>query len=173
MNAYDIAVPQLAKMLGNLKSWLEEAEAYAEERGFDVDVLVSARLSPDQFTLARQVQSACDTTKFMVARLSETEAPQHPDEEATVAELKERIDATLAFVNSVPAEAFEGALDKELFLPMLRGGSVMGRDYVREFVLPNAYFHLTTAYAILRHNGVKLGKLAYLGHMSIRPPKGG
>lgn len=173
MTLYDSTIPQLLKMLGNLKAWMQEAEAYAQERGFEVDVLVNARLCPDQFSFARQVQSSCDNVKFVAARLSDTEPPKNPDTEASFAELHARIDATVAFVEGIPAEAYAGAEGKELFLPFLRGASVMSEDYVFEFVLPNTYFHLTSAYSILRHNGVKLGKRAYLGHMNIRPPKEG
>lgn len=169
MSLYDTSMPMMIKMLGNLDNWLQEASAYAESRGFEVDVLLQARLAPDMFPLVRQIQSACDAAKFVGARLSETEAPKHPDTETTLAELRVRIAAVIAFLEGIPRSAFEGAETRDLFLPMLRGGSMKGADYLCEFGLPNFYFHVNMIYALLRQQGVKLGKLTYLGGMSVKP----
>lgn len=168
---YDSTVPQLDKMLGNLDTWLADAEAWAEERGFDVDRLVRARLFPDMFSLDRQVQSCCDTAKFLGSRLSGVDAPSHPDDEQTIEQLRARIASTRSFLATLDREAFAGAEDKKLFLPFLNGGYVLGEEYVTAFVLPNFYFHVTTAYALLRQAGVKLGKRAYLGSMDVRAPE--
>ena len=163
-------VPQAIKMLTGLKSWLVEAEEYAEERGFEVNNLVQSRLSPDKFALVRQVQSACDTAKMTVGRLSGQDVPKHADEESTVDELKARIDKTIAILEGFSAADFEGSDERELTLSFLGGARVNGGDYVREFAIPNFYFHVTMAYAFLRHNGVKLGKRRFLGSLPQMPP---
>ncbi|HHO53616.1 MAG TPA: DUF1993 domain-containing protein [Deltaproteobacteria bacterium] len=159
-------------MLRNLSAWLDVATAHAEARGFDPEILLSSRLVPDQWPLSRQIQASCDAAKFIAARLSDTSAPEHPDDESTLDELRARIASTCAYLEGFSAADLEGAGELELFLPFLQGGSVMAPDYLREFALPNFYFHVTTAYAILRHNGVSLGKQAYIGSMNIKPPPG-
>jgi len=159
----ELSITQMSKMLRNLEGWLGKAEEYAKERGFEVDVLVGARLAPDQFALARQIQASCDTVKFAAARLSGGEAPSHPDEETTVAELRTRIQATLAYLETVTHESLEGAGDRTIQLPFAKGKGCKGSDYLVEFVVPNFYFHATTAYAILRHSGVPVGKLDFIG----------
>lgn len=169
MSLYDESVPTLVKMLRNLDSWLAEAAVYAESRGFEPDVLLSSRLSPDMFPLIRQIQSACDGAKFVGARLAGVEAPKHADTETTFAEARARVASTLAFLEGLDRASFEGAEAKELFLPMLRGGSMNAANYAREFGMPNFFFHVTTAYGLLRHNGVKLGKMSYLGALTVKP----
>lgn len=163
-------VPQAIKMLTNLKSWLEEAEQYAAEREFDVDNLVHARLSPDKFALVRQVQAACDTAKMTVGRMSGKDVPKHADDEATLADLKVRVDKALAVLEGFSAVDFDGSDERELTLSFLGGARANGGDYVREFAIPNFYFHVTMTYAILRHNGVKLGKRRFLGSLPLMPP---
>lgn len=172
MSVYDECMPQMMKMLTNLEHWLDQACEYAEAREFDPERLVNARLSPDMFALVKQVQAACDAAKFTGARLSETEAPRNEDTETTLAELRERIAVTRAFLEGLDPAAFEGAGERILTLAMLRGGSVTGADYLREFAIPNFYFHVSMAYAILRHNGVKLGKRTYIGKLNIKMPEG-
>ena len=167
MSVHAESVPQLVKMLRNLASWLDEGAAWAETRGFDVDVLLQARLFPDMFPLVRQVQAACDSAKFVGSRLSGHDAPLHPDTEATLDELRARIDEVVAYLEGLPAEAFDG--DRLLSLPFLPEHHVRGVDYLREFALPNFYFHATTAYAILRHCGVTLGKRTFIGGMTLVP----
>lgn len=167
LSIHDLTVFEMSKMLSNLNAWLGKAEDFAKERGFSVDVLVDARLAPDQFALVRQVQAACDTAKLGVARLAAVEAPSHPDEEKTIAELRARITSTLAFLETVTPEALEGAADREIRLPWIEGKACKGGDYLLEFSLPNFYFHLTTAYSILRHNGVCVGKYDFIGGMRL------
>lgn len=169
MSIYNATVPQYAKMLRNLDSWLETAIAFAEEKSFDADVLLSARLAPDQFSLVRQIQTSCDTAKFGVSRLTATEAPSDPDTETTMAEIRARIASTIAFVESKTEADFEGAADRDIALPFLPGHASKGGEYLNAFALPNFYFHISTAYAILRHNGVSLTKHAFIGGMDIFP----
>ena len=161
---YDASVSVFNRTLGALSAILDKAAAHAGARGFDVAVLLSDRLAPDMFTLTRQVQIACDTAKGAAARLAGLEVPRHEDTETTVAELKARIAKTLAFVNGIPAEAFVGSEDRSVVLQMRKQAvEFVGRAYLFEHALPNLFFHVTTAYAILRHNGVEIGKGDYLG----------
>jgi len=168
MSMFTASVPRLNQMLANLDSWLSQAAAYAEERGFDPEILVQARLYPDQFALVRQVQSACDTAKFIAARLGGHEAPVHPDDETKLAELHARIASTRAFLDEVSESDFAGAKDRRISLPGLPGKVMTGPEYLNGFALPNFYFHATTAYAILRHNGVPLGKRTFIGHLDLK-----
>lgn len=169
MNVHEIAVAQPKKMLENLEKWLKRGAAYAEEKSFDPDVLLQARLAPDQFALIRQVQSACDTAKFIAPRLGGVDAPKFDDDEKTYAEIQKRVADTVAFLATVEAAPFEGYADREVKLGFLPEGSwVRGADYLSSFALPNFYFHVAMAYAILRHNGVQLGKRDWIGSMPIQ-----
>lgn len=170
MSLFHESIPPFARMLGNLERWLDEAAEYADSRGFDPEVFTTARLCPDQFPLTRQIQAACDAAKFTAARLSGQEAPSHPDTETTLAELRARIATTLAYLANFSAEDFEGKEQDRHFLPFLKGGFVTSEDYLRQFAAANFHFHITVAYSILRHNGVKLGKRAYIGHMNVQMP---
>jgi hypothetical protein len=165
---YDASVPQFKKMLRNLDKWIETAVAYAQTKSFDPNVFVTARLAPDQFPFVRQVQSACDAAKFASARLTDKEAPKHPDTEQTIDELRARIQTCLAYLDAFSPPDFKGAEDRAIALPFFEGKTILGGDYLNELVLPNFYFHLTTAYSILRHNGVDVGKQAYLGSLNLR-----
>jgi hypothetical protein len=158
-------------MLRNLDKWLEAAAAHAQKKGFDPNVLAASRLAPDQYPLTRQVQSACDSAKFAAARLSGKEAPKHPDTETTLDELRARVKACLAFMETVSAADFKGAETRDIALPFLEGKLMSGTDYVNQMVLPNFYFHASHAYAILRHNGVPLGKMDYIGNLTLRDAK--
>jgi uncharacterized protein len=176
MSLHDATVSQMSKMLHNVEGWFDKAEAHAKAKGFEVDVLVTARLAPDQHALVRQIQIACDGAKFAAARLAGIEPPKHPDEEQTIAELRQRIRSTLAFLETVGPDKFDGAADREVTLAFLPGKAAKGSDYAVDFALPNFYFHVTTTYAILRHNGVDLGKLDFIGSArlhDIDPPKDG
>ncbi|TNE91913.1 MAG: DUF1993 domain-containing protein [Deltaproteobacteria bacterium] len=165
---YDELVPYLVKYLGNLDGWLDEAEKFAEERGFEVDVLVDSRLAPDMFPLSRQVQAACDTAKFLAARLSDAKAPVDADDETTLGQLRERIAKTLAFLDGIDAEALADCAGRTITVNFLPPGTgLTGQEYARGFGLPNFFFHVNMAYAILRHNGVPLGKRAYIGSLDI------
>jgi len=161
---HDTLVPTANRMLGNLSTFLDKAAAFAEAKKFDVAVLLNARLAPDMFSLTRQVQIACDMIKGAGARLSGTEIPKYEDNETTVAELKARIAKTLAFVNGIDATKFGGGEDRDIVLQARAGElRLKGLNYLRDYVLPNMYFHVTTTYAILRHNGVELGKPDFIG----------
>ena len=161
---HSMSVPIMTRMLGNLLTWLDKAEAHAATRKFDASVYLAARLAPDMLPFTKQIQIACDAAKFGVARLAGIEAPRFDDDEASLAELRARIRKTLDFVQSVPADRIEGTEDKEVVVPRREGSMTLaGETYLKQFVLPNFFFHVTTAYALLRHNGVELGKADYLG----------
>ena len=167
MSLHEATVFQMSKMLHNLDGWLVKAVAYAESRSFEPNNLVGMRLAPDQFALVRQVQAACDTAKAGVARLAGVEVPSHADTETTIEELRGRIKKTLAFLETVGPDQLKGREDAEVELPFLDGKKIKGVDYVYELAQPNFYFHVTTAYAILRHAGVDLGKRDYVGSLKL------
>ena len=147
----------MKKLLNQLDAWLIAGEAHAKKKSFDPSVLVAARLAPDQYPLVRQVQSACDAAKSAVARLTGKEPPSHPDTEKTMDELHARIRTCVAYLDTFTAADFVGADKRVVTLPFLEGKTLLAGDYLNELALPNFYFHLTTAYAILRHNGVDTG----------------
>ena len=161
---YELSIPAFQRGFAVLSKLLDKAEAFAEEKKIKPEVLVNARLTPDMLSLAGQVQRMSDTAKGAAARLTGTEAPSFADDETTLADLRARIGKTAAYLASVPEAAFAGAEARTVVLKT-RGGEMSspGKDYLLTFVLPNFYFHLTAAYAILRHNGVSVGKLDYLG----------
>lgn len=163
MNLYDATVPVFTKYLENVGRWLDKAEAHAAQKKFDANTLLTARLAPDQFALARQIQIACDNAKGYCARLAGKEPPSHPDTEATIAELRERLKKTIDYLATLSPEDFEGAEERRITQPRWEGKTLRGGDYLDHYALPNIHFHLTTTYAILRHNGVDLGKRDYLG----------
>ncbi len=153
----------IAKTLQNMEKWMDEADAHAKAKSFDVDVLAQARLAPDQYSFVRQVQSACDQAKYAAAYLAGKQPPSHPDTEQTFAELRQRIQKCLAFLETVQAKDLAGAEERRVAPPWLGGRWLRGDDYLLHVAIPNFFFHATTAYAILRHNGVGLGKMAYIG----------
>jgi uncharacterized protein len=161
---YQASAPRFANALRNLSAILDKAQAHAEAKKIEPAALTQARLFPDMFPLVRQVQIACDTAKGAVARLAGLEIPKHEDTEQTFAELKARIAKTLDFVESAKAAQIDGSEAREIVLKM-RSGDVKynGQQYLLGHAWPNFHFHATTAYAILRHNGVELGKRDYLG----------
>ncbi len=166
MNVYDV-IPQYAKMLTNLERWLDKAEAHATAKKFDVNTLVQARLAPDMFSLDRQIQSACDTAKFSAAYLSGKEPPAHPDTEKTIAELRARIGSCRAFLETVKESDVAGAEERKVSPKFLKGKWVRGEQFLLQMSLPNFYFHVVTAYDILRHNGVDVGKTDFIGGLPI------
>lgn len=169
MNLYDATVAVLPHKLDAINTWLDKAIAFGEQKKFDPETLLVARLAPDQFPLARQIQVACDNAKGIVARLAGKENPAHADTEKTIAELRERIRKTIAFVKSATPDDFTGAEDREIRLPWIAEGKPMrGVDYLHHYALPNFYFHLTTAYDILRHIGVDLGKPNYIAFVPFK-----
>jgi hypothetical protein len=151
-------------MLSNLSHILDLGEAHAAACKIDPLVLTGDRLAPDMFPLRRQVQIACDAAKNGLARIAGVEAPKFEDTETTFAELKERIAKTLAFVDSVPAAKLDGTEDKAITFPVGKDATrtMAGFDYLTGWMLPNVFFHVTTTYNILRHNGVEVGKGDYL-----------
>ena len=161
---HSASVPIFTRMLANAGHWLDKAEAHAQAKKFDSAVYLAARLAPDMLPFTNQIQIACDGAKFAVARLAGVDAPTFDDSEKTLAELAERLRATSAFVQSVPAAKIDGTEDKDITIPRRTGSMTLkGEVYLKHFVLPNFFFHMTTTYALLRHNGVELGKMDYLG----------
>ena len=167
MNHND-AIRLFAKTLQHLEQWMDKATAYAKAKSFELDVLAQARLAPDQYPFVRQVQAACDQAKFAAAYLSGKPAPSQADTEQTFAELRQRVQKCRSFLDTVQAKDLVGAEERKVSLPWLEGKWLRGDDYLVHVAIPNFFFHATMAYAILRHNGVELGKMDYIGSMPTR-----
>jgi len=164
-----LSVPAFERGLGVLSAILDKAENHAAAKKIDEAVFVQARLYPDMLPLSAQVQMSSDSAKGAVARLAGLEVPSFADTETTFAALKDRVGRTLEFIRSVPAAAIDGSETRTVVLKARSGNRAFeGQDYLLGFALPNFYFHLTTTYAILRHNGVEVGKPDYLGPL---PPQ--
>ncbi len=164
LTMHSASVPVFTRLLGQLERWLDKAEAHAAAKKFDPAVYLGARLAPDMLAFTKQVQIACDAAKFGVARLAGVSAPKFEDDEASIAELRERIRKTVAFISSVDAALVDGSDARDIVVPRRDGSITMsGEAYLKQFALPNFFFHVTTAYALLRHGGVDLGKADYLG----------
>ena len=164
ISMYTASVTVFTRMLTNLLAFLEKSEAYATERKFKPDVLVNQRLAPDMLPLSSQIQIATDTAKGAVARLAGREVPSWPDNESTLADLKARVKKTIDYLASFKPADLDGSAVKQVVIKI--GGedvSVRGEDYLVGRATQNFYFHITTAYAILRHNGVPVGKRDFLG----------
>ena len=160
---YSASIPVFQHMLRNLSHILDKAEANALARKFEPSVLMTARLAPDMLPFTRQVLIACDAAKNGMARISGVEAPKFEDNESTFGELRARIQKTLDYLEKVPASAVDGKEETEFTFPVGKASRTMkGQAYLTTWVLANFFFHVTTAYAILRHNGVDLGKSDYL-----------
>lgn len=162
---YDASVPVIKQMLGGLSDVLAKAEAHAAARKIDPAALLQARLSPDMFPLVRQVQIACDFGKSVPSRLAGVDVPAYEDSEQSFEELRARIARTLAFIDGIAPAGFEGSEAVEI---VLRSGTpkerrIAGQAYLLNYGLPQFFFHVTTAYALLRHNGVEIGKKDYMG----------
>ncbi len=162
---YSTSVPVFTQLLGGLKAVLKKAEAHATEKKIDPNALLQARLFPDMFTLLRQVQVASDFAKSVSARLAGVEVPKMADDEQTFAHLEARIDTVLAFIHSLDVAAFNGAATREI---ITQAGTpkekrFTGQSYLLNYGLPHFFFHVTTAYDVLRHNGVPLSKGDYIG----------
>jgi hypothetical protein len=164
LSLYDISVPVFSRGLGQLSHVLDKGLAHAQAAGIDPVELVNARLAPDMFTLAGQVQSASDASKLGTARLAGITAPSFPDTETTYAELQARVAKTIEFLATVDRALIDGAGAREVTMKV-RGNELKftAERYLLQFALPNFFFHVTTAYGVLRHSGVPLGKLDYLG----------
>jgi len=164
ISMYSASVPIFTTMLGNLSHFLDKAQAFVDQKPCDPAALTQYRLAPDMLPFTRQIQIACDAAKNAVARLSGVAAPRHEDTEQTLPELKARIQKTLDYLASVPANTIDGTEAKDITFPVGREATrtMAGEAYLKHYALPNMFFHVTTAYAILRHNGVALGKTDYL-----------
>ncbi|MGQ0509600.1 MAG: DUF1993 domain-containing protein [Betaproteobacteria bacterium] len=164
ISMYQASAPRFANTLHNLSAILDKAQAHCEAKKIDAVLLAAWRLTPDMFPLSRQVQIACDTAKGAVARLSGVEIPKHEDAEKDFAELKARIAKTSDFVRGFKPAQIDGSEDKDIVLRLSgRDVTFKGMQYLLGFALPNFYFHVTTAYAILRQNGVEIGKRDFIG----------
>lgn len=162
---HSMSVPALQRGLTSLLAWLDKAEAHAQARKFDVSQFLSMKLAPDMLPFTRQIQIASDGAKGCVSRLAGVEIPKWEDNEATLDELRERIRRTLAYVQGFDEAALKGSEARDIRIPM-RSGEVLqfsGEAFLRDWALPNFYFHCTTAYLLLRHGGVELGKADFLG----------
>lgn len=165
LTMYQASIPVFVRMLGNLSAILDKAAAHAETKKIDPAIFVTARLTPDMFPLSRQVQIATDMVKGCAARLAGIDVPSYEDNETTFADLQERITKTVAFLQSVSALQIDGSEDRKITLKFgSKELNFLGQAYLLDFVLPNFHFHLTTTYAILRHNGVEIGKKDYVGN---------
>ena len=165
ISMYQASVPRFVNILSNLSSILDKAQAYVEAKKIDPSVLPNYRIAPDMLPLSAQVQIACDSAKGLVTRLSGVAAPVFEDNEKTLVELKERIAKTITFIQSVPAESIDGTEEKEIVIK--RGEKethYKGMQFMLGHAVPNFYFHVSMTYAILRHNGVEIGKRDYLGN---------
>ena len=165
ISMYQASVPRFVNILGNLSNILDKAQAHADAKKLDPAALTAYRPFPDMLPMTKQVQIACDTGKGVVARLAEVEIPAYDDNEKTLAELKARIAKTIAFIQTVTPAQIDGSEDKEIVIK--RGDKetrYKGMQFLLGHALPNFYFHVTTTYNILRHNGVEIGKRDYLGN---------
>ena len=165
---YSIVIAQFTKMLQNLNKILDKANGYADSKKFEMDVLLNARLAPDQFNFIRQIQIATDTAKLGVSRLTGKDAPKHEDNEKTLADLKTRIDQVIQYLGTFKADDFKDIKSVKVTQPRWEGKYLHGDEYFVEHVIPNFYFHISTAYSILRHNGVDIGKKDYLGELPFK-----
>jgi hypothetical protein len=164
ISIYEISIASMLRGLDNLSTLIDKAAAYAEQKKFDSKVLAEARIFPDMLPFTAQIQIACDTAKGAAARLAAVDIPKYEDTEKTFAELKARIAKTVTFLKSIKPEQMQGDERRPIILQFPQMTlKFTALSYLTDFVLPNFYFHLTTAYALLRHNGVELSKRDYLG----------
>jgi len=164
MDIYDLTVPQLTRTLRNVDRWIEKAATHPGS-----DKILTARLAPDQYNFTRQVQIVTDNAKMMPGRLAGREWPSHPDTESTFEQLRGRLASVLSYLESFQRADFAEADSREIRLPWMNDGQFMkAYNYLVEFGLPNFYFHVVTAYGILRHEGVTLGKYDFLGQITIQ-----
>lgn len=167
MTLYPIVL-EMKKLLGTVDGWLDKATAHGSAKKYDPNVLLQARLAPDMFPLVRQLQAACDQAKYAAGRASGKDIPAHQDTEQTLDEVRKRVASVIAYLDGFSARDFEGTDDRLISLPRWEGKSMTAAAYFVEHALPNFFFHLTTAYALLRHNGVEVGKRDFLGALTFR-----
>jgi hypothetical protein len=163
MNLYDATVPVFTKLLTQMDRWLDKATEFATQKKFDAETLLQWRLAPDQYPFVRQIQAACDQAKYTVAKLSGKEAPSHPDTEKTIAEARGRLTTMKDYLATFSRDDFNGAEERRVSHQWMGGRGMRGGDYLDQYALVNFHFHYTTAYSILRHNGVPLGKIEVIG----------
>lgn len=166
--SHHVLILEMKKLLHGVNGWLDKAVAFAGTKKFDPNTLLQARLAPDMFPLVRQIQSTCDQAKYAAARVAAKDPPSHPDTETTIDELKKRIANVVSYIETFKASDFEGADDRVVSLPRWEGKSMTATNYLLEHSVPNFFFHLSMTYALLRHNGVDVGKKDYLGAFSWR-----
>lgn len=174
-NLYSVTIPPMIKTLAALSRLLDKVSAHADSKqlewhpaGMQEDALLQSRLISDQFPFVRQVQVACDNAKGCAARLAEIEIPKYEDNEKTIVELKARIDKTVAFMQTIKPEQIAGKEDVSVSLPYWGGKSLDGFTYVTQYLIPNFYFHVATAYSIMRKNGVVIGKDDFIGGLPLK-----
>ncbi len=165
---YETSVLQFTKMLRNMNNIIDKATAHAAAKKFDMEVLLNSRLAPDQFNFIRQIQILCDTAKRGAAQLTGKEAPVHEDKEKTLDEVKARIQSVINYLETFKESDFDKAAAVKISQSRWEGQHLNGKEFMTEYMIPNFYFHLTTAYAILRHNGVDVGKKDYLGALPFK-----
>ena len=163
---YSDMFKQMSKQLGQVDKWLETAAAHADAKKFDAKNFLELRLVVDQFPFLRQVQVVCDTAKLGASRLTGKDAPKHADDETTLEQLRERVKSTRAYLDGFNPSDFAEAATRSITQPRWEGRTMTGADYFVEHVVPNFFFHLTTTYALLRQNGVSVGKRDYLGTLT-------
>jgi uncharacterized protein len=168
MNLYDATVPVFTKQLHNVERWLDKLTAYAAAKKIEPEVLLASRLYPDQWPFLRQITAACDWTKYCTSKMAGKDSPSNPDTEKTVDELRARLRTAIEYLATFKPDDFLACEDRPCTHVWMQGKSVRAGDYLDHVALPNIHFHLTTAYAILRHNGVDLGKSDYLGEIPFR-----
>lgn len=164
LTMYDATIPTLKRLLTNLSAILKKGEAHADAKKIDHSIFLNARLAPDMYALTRQVQIATDMSKGAVARLAGVDIPKYEDDETTFADLQARITKTVAFIDGIKPAQLEGSENRDVVITVRDTNlAFKGQAYLLNWVNPNVYFHVATAYNILRHNGVELGKLDFLG----------
>jgi hypothetical protein len=163
-----VLLQEMKKLLKNLDACLDKAVAFASTKKFDPNTLLQTRLAPDMLPFVFQVRAACDAAKFAAARTAAKEVPSHPDTEASIDDLKKRIATVVAFLDTFTAKDFESSDSNVVTTPRWEGKTMTGTNYFAQHALPNFFFHLSMAYALLRHNGVDIGKRDYLGELTYR-----
>ena len=162
---YDATIPAFTRSLKALDACLDKAQAHADSLKCDIGNILGSRLAPDMFPLGRQIQISCDFAKSISSRMAGLEVPSYDDNEVTLADFKARIDKTIAYINTITPGQFEGSETRAILIPMRDGTQreYVGAPYLHHMGLPNFYFHLTSCYAVLRHNGVQVGKKDFIG----------
>ncbi|MEM7157092.1 MAG: DUF1993 domain-containing protein [Myxococcota bacterium] len=169
MALFHQTIPQLLKMFTNLEGWLNKAEAFCSDNEIPLDVLLEQRLYPNMYTLRGQVQFACNNATLLADRIGGVARPEILDDEQTLDDLRNKVAKTRAFLESVTAEKAEGAAERMVTIPAIKGMEIRTDDLAKDFSIPNVYFHLTTAYGIMRQLGIPLGKADFLGPLGLVP----